>query len=133
MPLAEKKVLLVDDTPDITAVLAERFGAAGAIVETADNGETAIAKAHAMKPDIVLVDLMLPDQPGTDIIKALRLEPEPHPFFAILTNSTSVTDFADAMDLGVTTVIQKADHDPHEIVSTIATRYAQESRKKNPL
>ena len=54
------KVLVVDDTPNNVKLLADLLGVKGYAVATAANGEEALAKLVAEKPDIVLLDVMMP-------------------------------------------------------------------------
>ena len=66
------RVLVVDDEPDITALVAYHLAKAGYRVSTAANGNDALRAAREERPDIVVLDLMLPGVSGYDILAELR-------------------------------------------------------------
>ena len=69
-----QKILLVDDERMITEVLEAYLRKDGFEVVTSDNGVDALRKADSMKPDLIVLDLMLPDISGEDICRLLRKE-----------------------------------------------------------
>jgi two-component system phosphate regulon response regulator PhoB len=69
-------VLVVDDEPDITALVAYHLAKAGYQVSTAVNGSEAIRLAEEQAPDLVVLDLMLPGLSGYDVLEALRRRPQ---------------------------------------------------------
>jgi two-component system phosphate regulon response regulator PhoB len=70
------RILVVDDEPDITALVAYHLARAGFRVSTAANGPDALKAAREEKPDIVILDLMLPGISGYDILAELRKREE---------------------------------------------------------
>ena len=68
-------MLVVDDDPDNRAMYAEYFEHAGAIVETAATGGEALAAARAFRPDVVFLDLKLPDMDGSEVALLLKSDP----------------------------------------------------------
>lgn len=66
------RVLVVDDEPALLRALAINLRAAGWEVETAPDGRSALAAVAATRPDVVLLDLGLPDLDGTEVIEGLR-------------------------------------------------------------
>jgi two-component system phosphate regulon response regulator PhoB len=69
------RILVIEDEPDLQKVLAFNLKQAGHQVTSALKGREGLDLARAERPDLVLLDLMLPDLPGTDICKALRRDP----------------------------------------------------------
>jgi two-component system, OmpR family, KDP operon response regulator KdpE len=67
-----KKVLVVDDEPQIRRALSLNLGARGYEVLEAVTGESALAAVDAEHPDVVLLDLGLPDMDGITVLRALR-------------------------------------------------------------
>ena len=66
------RILVVDDEPDITALVAYHLAKAGYRVSTAANGTDALKAAREERPDIVILDLMLPGVSGYDVLVELR-------------------------------------------------------------
>ena len=62
------RVLLVDDDPAILRLLEVNFRMEGFDVDAADHGEVAIAAAAATRPDVAILDLMLPGMDGREIL-----------------------------------------------------------------
>ncbi|WP_440995849.1 response regulator transcription factor [Arhodomonas sp. SL1] len=71
-----KHVLVVDDEPNIVLSLEFLLEQAGFTVTTTDNGEDALAAAREQRPDVVLLDIMLPGTDGYEICQTLRDDPE---------------------------------------------------------
>lgn len=69
------KVLVVDDTPNNVKLLADLLTVKGYAVATAVNGEEALAKVVSEKPDIVLLDVMMPGLSGYDVCRRIRADP----------------------------------------------------------
>jgi two-component system phosphate regulon response regulator PhoB len=70
------RILVVDDEPDITALVAYHLAKAGYRVSTAANGPDALKAAREERPDIVILDVMLPSLSGYDVLAELRRREE---------------------------------------------------------
>jgi two-component system phosphate regulon response regulator PhoB len=70
------RILVVDDEPDITALVAYHLARAGYRVSTATNGQDALKAAREERPEIVVLDLMLPGVSGYEVLRELRQRPE---------------------------------------------------------
>ncbi len=66
------RILVVDDEPDITALVAYHLARAGYRVSTAANGQDALKAARDERPDVVVLDLMLPGVSGYEVLRELR-------------------------------------------------------------
>jgi two-component system phosphate regulon response regulator PhoB len=66
------RILVVDDEPDITALVAYHLAKAGYRVTTSSNGADALRAASEQRPDVIVLDLMLPGLSGLDVLQALR-------------------------------------------------------------
>jgi adenylate cyclase len=69
------KVLVVDDTPHNVKLLADLLGVKGYAVATAATGEEALAKMSTEKPDLVLLDVMMPGLSGYEVCARIRADP----------------------------------------------------------
>jgi two-component system alkaline phosphatase synthesis response regulator PhoP len=70
------KILIADDEPDILEILKFNLEAEGFVVYTAKNGVEAIEKAKVNKPDLIILDIMMPVKNGIDTCQQLRSMPE---------------------------------------------------------
>jgi two-component system, OmpR family, alkaline phosphatase synthesis response regulator PhoP len=68
-----KKILIVDDEPNILKVLTSRFKSAGYEVVVASDGMQATMKAHREKPDLIIMDIKMPGGDGLAVYKNLQL------------------------------------------------------------
>ena len=73
------QILVIEDEQDLQQVLAYNLRMAGHTVLPALKGNEGLALAQTRLPDLILLDLMLPDLPGMDICKALKAEPATRP------------------------------------------------------
>ena len=69
---ADRRVLVVEDEPDLRELLSYNLTAAGFTVEVSETGTAGLAAVQRFAPDIVLLDLMLPDIPGTEVCRRIR-------------------------------------------------------------
>lgn len=70
-----KSILVVDDDPEIVTMLNTRLSKRGYRVTTAGDGNRAIELAKREKPDIVLLDVMMPGKSGWEVARALKQDP----------------------------------------------------------
>ena len=99
------KVLVVDDEPQIVRALRINLSARGYEVLTAPDGATALRLAADGKPDVVVLDLGLPDMDGTDVIAGLRGWTSLP--IIVLSARTDSTDKVDALDAGADDYVTK--------------------------
>jgi DNA-binding response OmpR family regulator len=71
-----KTVLLVDDEPDFVELTKMRLEGNGYKVLTASNGQEGLDVARSQKPDLILLDVMMPDMDGYQMLKKVRVDPE---------------------------------------------------------
>ena len=71
-PSRSAKILLVDDEPSVQTVLARRLHAEGYSVVTASDGEEAVQMAGRERPDVILLDIMLPKMSGNAVAAQLH-------------------------------------------------------------
>ena len=101
-----KKILIIDDEPQITAFLGEFLEMKGYEVHTATQGEEGLEVFASFKPDLALVDLEMPVMNGFDFCKHILGE---HPDFPIIIITAHLQRFnaADIFKLGVKKIIDK--------------------------
>jgi len=72
----KKKILVVDDEPDVTDLVAYHLKAKGFHVETLNDATASIAKARGYGPDLIILDIMMPDLSGIQVCRILRADPK---------------------------------------------------------
>jgi two-component system phosphate regulon response regulator PhoB len=70
-----QRILVVDDEPDLLELVRVNLRQAGFEVETAETGRQALERVRRAAPDLVILDLMLPDLSGTEVCRHLRADP----------------------------------------------------------
>jgi CheY-like chemotaxis protein len=95
------RVLVVDDHPDTAEVLSVLFQMLGHETHCALRGKDALQLARELDPDLILLDIGLPDISGYDVIRALRADPQrPARFIAAVTGLTRPSDISRAVTAG---------------------------------
>ena len=110
------RILVVDDEPDITALVAYHLAKAGYRVITAANGRDALRTAREERPALVVLDLMLPGVSGYDVLADLRRREETKDLGVILlTARKDEPDRIKGLSLGADDYLPKP-FSPHELV-----------------
>ena len=87
-----KKVLIVDDEPDILEIVSYNLKKEGYDIQTAKNGMEALDKVSTFKPDLVILDIMMPKMTGVEVCHILRLKPEYNDMLIIFLTAMSDED-----------------------------------------
>ncbi len=80
MPTIGKTVLVAEDKASLTKMLQFLFLSRGLNVQIAFNGEEALAKARDLRPDLILLDIMMPKMDGFEVLEKLQERETPRPF-----------------------------------------------------
>jgi two-component system phosphate regulon response regulator PhoB len=109
-------VLVVDDEPDITALVAYHLARAGYRVSTAYSGSEALSAALELRPDLIVLDLMLPGISGYEVLKELRRRSQSRDVGVIvLTAKKDEADRVRGLELGADDYLVKP-FSPQELV-----------------
>ena len=104
-----KKILLVEDDEGLASVYLTRLEAEGFTVHRVPNGEDALAAAIEFKPDLILLDAMMPKVSGFDVLDILRNTPDTANVRVIMLTALSQdADKARAEELGVDEYLVKS-------------------------
>ena len=72
----KKRILIVDDDPHISELVYVNLDAAGYNLDRASNGHEAIDRIAAAHPDLIILDVMMPEMDGWELCKTIRDDPE---------------------------------------------------------
>lgn len=110
------KILVVDDEPDAVDLVAFNLKQAGYEVTTAADGAEALRKARLVVPELIILDLMLPEMDGLEVCKLLRRDPATAPVpIIMLTARAAELDRILGLELGADDYITKP-FSPRELV-----------------
>jgi len=114
------KIAIIEDDPAISQMYRFKFEADGFTVETAENGKLGLELTKSMKPDIILLDLMMPEMNGDEMLKLMRVTPWGKDIkVVILTNKGEQEIPPEVKSLGVSAVILKADMTPRQVAEVV--------------
>jgi len=115
-----KKLLLVDDDAVVTQAYRGRLSAHGFHVDTAASGTAAIAALRAAKPDMVVLDLMMPDLSGVDVLKFIRSDPMLAPTPVLVLTNTYMNDLGrQVAAIGIQKALLKAQSSPSVLMACV--------------
>lgn len=124
------KVLVVDDEPDIVEILKYNLQKEGYEVATAEDGIKAVKIAGKFLPDVILLDIMMPNQDGVETCLQIRQIPElKNSFIIFLTARMEEYSEVAAFDVGADDYITKPIK-PRALMSRIAALFRRESKKE---
>ncbi len=115
-----KKILIIEDDTAMSGALSERLKAEGFEVSLALDGEAGLKLLETLRPDLVLLDLVLPRKTGFEILSELKKRKESANIpILVLTNLESPFDIERALKFGVKGYLVKANYSLSEIVKKI--------------
>lgn len=117
MTVKENKILVVEDEESIRAFITLNLSAVGFEVREADTGEKALATAESFRPDVIVLDLMLPGISGLEVCQRVR-EMSPETFIIMLTAKSQDTDKILGLELGADDYLIKP-FNPLELIARI--------------
>lgn len=120
MDTNNKKVMIVEDDEHISKVYEIKFAKEGIATSVARDGEEAVVKITAEKPDVIILDLMLPKKDGFGVLEDIKKVPELANIpVIILSNLGQKGDQDRAMKLGANEYLVKVDYPIQEIVEKV--------------
>ncbi len=124
------KVLVVDDEPDIVEILKYNLQKEGYEVATAEDGIKAVKTAAKFLPDVILLDIMMPNQDGVETCLQIRQMPDlKNTFIIFLTARMEEYSEVAAFDVGADDYITKPIK-PRALMSRISALFRRESKKE---
>lgn len=132
MSQAGQRVLVVEDDPKTSNILRVYLEKGGYQVAAAYDGPAGVSQARELRPDLVVLDLMLPGLSGTEVCRILRQESDVP--IIMLTALSTLADKLEGLDLGADDYVGKP-FSPSELVARVRAvlrRASAPDRRKNP-
>lgn len=118
--ILQDTILVIDDDNELRGVLAEALSEAGFAVETAENGKVGLSKALDIKPNVILLDLVMPVMDGWEFLERLRIDEwGKSARVIILTNADDIDSLSRAIQDDGSEYLVKTDWKIEEIVQKI--------------
>ncbi|MBX2965827.1 MAG: response regulator [Cyclobacteriaceae bacterium] len=117
-----KKILLIEDNPEVRENTAEILSLANYTVQTAENGKIGVELANKEKPDLIICDIMMPELDGYGVLHILSKKPETASIpFIFLTAKTEKADIRKGMTLGADDYLTKP-FDDTDLLNAVEAR-----------
>lgn len=114
------KLLIVEDDPLVTELYHRLFGFYKYNIKTAVNGKEGVESAKSFKPDLILLDIMMPVMDGIEALRLLKQDPTTKEIPVILlTNIDDESAIKEAMELGAADYMVKSDFTPNDIIEQV--------------
>ncbi len=115
-----KTIIFIEDEPILQKTVGRFLEKEGYEVKSALDGETGLAMVKKIKPDLVLLDLVLPKKDGFEVLEELKQDESTKNIpVIILTNLEKSNDIEKTLSLGATTYLVKANYELEEVVKKI--------------
>ena len=119
------KIAIIEDDQAISQMYRFKFEAEGYDVETAGNGKLGLELAEKMKPDIILLDLMMPEMNGDEMLELMRGTPWGKDIKVVVLTNKGEQEIPDRVrQLNVQAVILKADMTPRQVAELVKKQLA---------
>lgn len=119
-------ILIVDDDSVLLKLYSTRLKADKHVVETATNGEEALEKMTGFKPDVIIIDLLMPKMNGFTLLEKLNAQPNLHKIHKIVFSSVASQEQIDRLKtMGVTDYLNKIETTPTQLVDAINAKLTQ--------
>lgn len=114
------KLLIVEDDPLVTELYNRLFGFYKYEIKTAINGKEGVEHAKSFRPDLILLDIMMPVMDGIEALRLLKQDPTTKEIPVILlTNIDDESAIKEAMELGAADYMVKSDFTPNDIIEQV--------------
>jgi len=131
--MAEKyKILLIEDEPDLAELFGGSLAQAGFSVKTLVDGSNALETIKTIKPDLVLLDLIIPKKDGYDVLYEVKGDQTAkHTLIYVFSNLTQKAEIDRAMKLGAKDFLIKSDYTPSKLVAKVNQIFCLKEKKDN--
>jgi len=118
--MKKKKILLVEDDPFLIDIYSTKLKDAGFEVLVSDEGEEVLGKVKEENPDLLLLDIVLPEIDGWEILRRIKSEEKFKELkVIILSNLGQKEEVEKGMDLGAVSYLIKAHYTPSQVVEEV--------------
>ncbi|MFA5166526.1 MAG: response regulator [Candidatus Paceibacterota bacterium] len=115
-----KKVLIIEDEEILSKLLKNKLQDEGYEAEVALDGQEGLAKAKSFKPDLILLDIIMPKVNGFEVLEKIKVDSELNKIpIIIVSNSGQPVELERAQKLGAVDWLVKTEFDPEEVIDKV--------------
>jgi len=115
-----KKILIIEDEEILSALLDKKLREIGYETALAPDGEEGLKKIKEVKPDLILLDIIMPKKGGFEVLEEMQKDEEMKKIpVVIISNSGQPVEVSRALDLGVKDYLIKTQFDPAEVIEKV--------------
>lgn len=124
-----KKVLIIEDEKALREMLETKLKSEGFEVQTAEDGELGYNKIEDFKPDLILLDIIMPKMDGYEVMEKMNNTGIKIPVI-IISNSGQPVEIEKTTKLGAVSHLIKTEFDPNDVANEVKKAFAKESNPK---
>jgi CheY-like chemotaxis protein len=118
-----KKIIIVEDEEILRNLLEKKLSAEGYSVETTENGEEGLSKIRANRPDLILLDIIMPKMGGFEMLEEMQKDESIKGIpVIVVSNSGQPVEIDRAQNLGATDWLVKTEFDPQEVIDKVISQ-----------
>jgi len=116
-----QKILIIEDDQLLSHMYETIFTEHGFAVTLAADGKTGLSQVYAVKPNVVLLDIVMPQLDGMGVLRSLHADDELKRIpVVVITNLTDSASVQTALDLGAAQYVTKSEHKPAQVVDIVS-------------
>jgi DNA-binding response OmpR family regulator len=128
-----KKILIIEDEEVLSSILKEKLIIEGFDVFVAKDGEEGLSLMREIRPDLILLDILMPRKDGFEVLEAMKKDPDLSGMLVIIiSNSGQPVEIERALKLGAKDYLVKAEFDPKEVVDKVHKYLGWGASKEEP-
>ena len=124
------KIQLIEDNEDLREIYTQLFESAGHTVKSNNNGPNGITEMVEDQPDVVLLDIMMPEMDGYEFLHALKNNTSMEPMVIACSNLSQQSDIDRALQSGADAYLKKSDFMGDSLVQEVEKRYMEFLERK---
>jgi len=115
-----KDILLIEDEEILANLLVKRLKEEGYNISLAKNGEEGLVRIKDEKPDLILLDIVMPKKGGFEVLEEMQKNPEMKDIpVVVISNSGQPVEISRALELGVKDYLIKTQFNPEEVIKKV--------------
>ncbi len=126
-----KKIIIVEDEEILSSLLEKKLTAEGYQVETAKDGEEGLSKIRANRPDLILLDIIMPKMGGFEMLEEMQKEEGLHGIpVVVVSNSGQPVEIDRAQKLGAKDWLVKTEFDTQEVIDKVVAQIGEGEKRE---